>query len=454
MRRLRERYPDAYIAIADRAEMELGLAAETFKGEALSAIDTFRFEERSVLASCFALVGSDRFEDAGTLLAGREHSFWLDRDVLRKTLWEACRLMIELGLAAARAGETIAMATERSVAWVARYVESEHGWCRLDRAQRRLEAIVPEVEEEMDERALARVRAIYDDVVRRMAEGFVKALEKDAWVVSDIIHQTRIWPDVVTSCARPVAYILVDAMRYEIGVELFERIQRFGEVRIRPAMAALPSITAVGMAALLPGASADFSIVTQRTKFGARVGGRFLPDLSARQAFARAQVPGLVDLSLDEALSGNVKHLRKTLADAKVVFIRSTEIDGSGENSSTLYARAIMERVVENIARCLQRLAAAGIEDVVVVADHGHLFFAADREAAMRLDAPGGYGRPPSPVLDWAGRRYTAGQCSGSGSQARLCHRPRLRHSCQHIGVQGGRQPSVPPWRRLAAGAC
>ena len=43
----------------------------------------------------------------------------------------------------------------------------------------------------MDERALARVRAIYDDVVRRMAEGFLKALDKDGWVVPDTLHQTR-----------------------------------------------------------------------------------------------------------------------------------------------------------------------------------------------------------------------------------------------------------------------
>ncbi|WP_213670189.1 PglZ domain-containing protein [Roseococcus pinisoli] len=389
-RRLRERHPETYIGLADRVEGELGLLAETFQGAALGAIDTFRFEERSVLAACFALVASDRFEEARALLDGREHSFWIDRDVLRKTLWEACRLMIELGLAAMRAGVTIAATNDRSADWVQRYVEADQGWYRLDRAQRRLETIAPEVEEEMDERALARVRAIYDDVVRRMAEGFLKALDKDGWMVPDTLHQTRIWSEVVVSCARPVAYVLVDAMRYEIGIELFERIERFGEVRIRPAIAALPSITPVGMAALLPGASADFSIVTQGARFGAKVGGSFLPDLSSRQALARAQVPCLVDLSLDEALSGNAKSLQKKIADAKVVIIRSAEIDGAGENSSTLYARAIMERAVEDIARCLQRLAASGIQDVVVAADHGHLFFAADREAAMRLEAPGG----------------------------------------------------------------
>jgi hypothetical protein len=49
-----------------------------------------------------------------------------------------------------------------------------------------------------------------------------------------------------------------------------------------------------------------------------------------------------------------------------------------------------MDGVVDEVARCLQRLATAGIGEAVITADHGHLFFAADRDPSMRLDAPGG----------------------------------------------------------------
>jgi hypothetical protein len=69
---------------------------------------------------------------------------------------------------------------------------------------------------------------------------------------------------------------------------------------------------------------------------------------------------------------------------------RSSEIDGAGENTSTFYARRIMDRVVEDLARCLQRLAAVGVGEAVITADHGHLFFAEDRDPSMRIDAPGG----------------------------------------------------------------
>ena len=48
-----------------------------------------------------------------------------------------------------------------------------------------------------------------------------------------------------------------------------------------------------------------------------------------------------------------------------------------------------MDTVIDNLARAIRRLAAAGIEQAVVSADHGHLF-ASDRDESMRIDSPGG----------------------------------------------------------------
>ena len=49
-----------------------------------------------------------------------------------------------------------------------------------------------------------------------------------------------------------------------------------------------------------------------------------------------------------------------------------------------------MDTVIDNLARAIRKLAAAGIEHAVVSADHGHLFFANDRDESMRTDVPGG----------------------------------------------------------------
>jgi hypothetical protein len=390
-KRLRERYAAEYVELADRIESELGLSAESVAGYALGAIDTFRFEEMAVVNACFDLIAAEKFADARKLMTSREESFWINRDLSRKTIWAVCRLMIELGLVAEAACATIAKANGNPATWVERYVSTaDDGWFRLDQAQRRLEAFLATVEDEIDERVVAKIRGVYENAVRRMTEGFIMALQKADWTVPGVPQQTRIWPDAVASRPVPVAYIIVDAMRYEMGHELIERITRATEVQIRPAIAALPSITPIGMAALLPGASGTFSAVAPKGKLGASVDGAFLPDLSARQKFIKSRIPNLADLTLDEVIQPNAKALLKKIADAKIIVIRSTEVDSAGEGGSTSYARRIMDSVVEDIARCLQRLAAVGIGEAVITADHGHLFFASDRDPSMRIDSPGG----------------------------------------------------------------
>ena len=388
-KRLRERHPATYASVADGIESELGLFAQAIDGRYLGAIDTFRFEEAAVVSVCFDLIAEEKFSEARALLAAREESFWVNLDVERKTVWAVCRLMVDLGLVAVSACETIAKSNGNPSIWIDRYVSTAgDGWYTLDHAQRRLEGFLATVE--VDERAVAKIRAIYENAIRRMTDGFVKAFQKADWSVPGVLQQTRIWSDVVASRPVPVAYLLVDAMRYEMGQELVGRLAQATEVVIRPAIAALPSITPVGMAALLPGAAGTFSVVSSKGKIGASVDGTFLPDLAARQKFMKSRVPELVDLTLDEVLSSNAKALQKKIGDAKIVVVRSTEIDGAGENTSTFYARRIMDRVVEDLARCLQRLAMVGVGEAVITADHGHLFFAEDRDPSMRIDAPGG----------------------------------------------------------------
>lgn len=147
--------------------------------------------------------------------------------------------------------------------------------------------------------------------------------------------------------------------------------RRLGEAPIRHAIGALPSITPIGMAALQPGASASFSVVEQGGKFGARIDDVFLPDLAARKRFAAARVPKLVDIALDDVLSLQPSRLAKRIEGAQVIVVRSQEIDHAGEAGFTFQARQVMDNVIDNLARAIRKLAAAGVEQSVVSADLG-----------------------------------------------------------------------------------
>lgn len=386
--RLRKSFPDAYESLADGVEDDLGLRNSKLEASSLGVIDTFRFEERSLLAHCTDLIVDKKFEEVLALVDEREHSFWLDRDVSRKAQWEACRRMATLGYRGMSVHKAVAKAGGDADAWVEAYTGKD-GWYTLDQAQRQLEVWVAMLDEDPDERALGVVRRVYEDACHAMADGFGKALVKAGWTASASLHQTRVYSQVVSERPKPVAYLLVDAMRFEMGVELVERLPSTSEVSVSHAVTALPSITPICMAALQPGASTSFSVIEQGGKLGARIEDTFLPDLAARKKLAAARVPNLVDITLDELLSLQKSKLTKKIGAAQLVIVRSQEIDHAGETGFNFQARQVMDTVIDNIRRAIGKLAGAGVENVVITADHGHLF-ASDRDESMRTDAPGG----------------------------------------------------------------
>jgi hypothetical protein len=384
-RRLRLSYPNEYIAIADRVESELHLATATIPAGQLGSIDTFRFEERALLKYCGDLIANQKYADALKIINEREQSFWVDRELLRKTHWDACRFMANLGVLAVQVHAAVRNASMDAAAWINAYVND---WYRLDQAQRHLESRVRLLEDDPDERALAIVRREYEDVCHAMAIGFTKAMDKAHWTVPTVLHQTHIFSDVVSAQPKPVAYFFVDAMRFEMGAELVSMLPKTSEVSLRPAVVALPSITPIGMAALLPGASSSFSITDHKGAFGARIDDTFLGELTSRKKHAAARLPKSVDLTLDEVLALTKAKLGKKIEGAQVLIVRSQDIDLVGE-SGLYQARMVMDSVIGNLAQAIGKLAKLGVERVVVCADHGHLF-ASDRDESMRIDAPGG----------------------------------------------------------------
>ena len=125
--------------------------------------------------------------------------------------------------------------------------------------------------------------------------------------------------------------------------------------------------------------------------------------MAARKKLAAARVPKLVDMTLDELLGLGTSKVAKKIAGAQMVVVRSQEIDHAGEAGFAYQARQVMDNVIGNLARAVRKLAAAGIEQSVVTADHGHFFFGADRDESVRIDSPGG-AEPDLHRRCWIGR--------------------------------------------------
>lgn len=386
---MREKHPDVYEGLADGVSKELDLAAQPIAAEHLGKVDTFRFEEAVLLSHAGERIRLGRYDDALQVVQERKRSFWVDRSLARQAQWEACRLMARLGVRVNAVRQEIKKRPEAPERWVSAYCR-EDGWHRMDRAQHALEAWVAKMDEEPEnEAALETVRQAYEDLLQEMAGGFVEALSRNNWSVGDFLSQTNVYADVVAQEKAQTAYFLVDAMRFAMAAELAGLLSVARDVVLRPAVAAWPTITPVGMAALLPGAENGFCLVDDRDELAARVEGTPLSNLAARMKFLKARVPGAVEMQLEKLLEMSSGKLEKAIGQAPLIVIRSQEIDALGELAGSLVARQLMDTMVGNVARAVKKLASAGVPRFVITADHGHLF-TRKKEDAFKTDPPGG----------------------------------------------------------------
>jgi hypothetical protein len=386
---MRDTYPDAYAEISSHMEKELGLAHEPVPPEALGRVDTFPFEEKRLLEWVEKLILEGAYERALSIVSERKRSFWADLNLDRQAQWRACGLMAVLGDRILKARDSLPKAGKTPSQWVDIYCKAD-GWRRVDLAQQQLEAWVAKMTVDPDgESALEKIRQTYEDFIQDMAVRFMGVLEQAGWTIPEVFHQTETYAQVVKAEKTPVAYFLVDAFRFAMADELVKLLPNAREMAVKPAMAAAPTITPVGMAALLPGAESGFSVVESGGRLCARIDDAVLPDAAARLKFFKSRVPDMVDLPLEKLLQMSSKKLRDTVSKTSLLLVRSQEIDTLGEMGGGLIARQIMDNMVGNVVRAVQRIADCGISRFVITADHGHLF-TRKKEDAYKTDAPGG----------------------------------------------------------------
>ncbi len=390
--RLRHDHPGAYEALADEVERALGLAEAGLDAAALGRIDTFRFEERALLEACDGWLADGDTERALETARARSESFWtsIARHPDRHAAWAACRELGELAQAVSRVEEALASPPGTARGWIEAYVAPD-GWQAADRLHRRARYQLASLPDRaVLERGAERVLARYEALVDRIATAFTEVLERAGWHVDGLLGQTDVYRRRVAGQGEPVAYVLADAMRYEMGIELGRLLEAIGatEVRVEPAVAVLPTITDLGMAALMPGADESFTMAeSPRGGVTGAIKGSALVGSAGRMEHAAAMVPGAAEMALDRLMSMSRSRLERVIGEAPIVIVRSQEIDGAGESLPEGIAQKVMGTVLEDLRGAIQRLAEAGARRFVVTADHGHLFGGAKGEE-MKIDPP------------------------------------------------------------------
>lgn len=399
---------DSYRAAALKLEADFGISPSSFvlgpwssetKDQGLWTKDTLLSGEKALLRHVETELLEKARPDLLALATARQSRFWAEVEPAIQARWALVAAAAEVLLEAVRVGKEVKTAPTTLPALVKAYAEGDEPWCLLDTHHRHMESRKYNFEFDAGgehqglEKLITKAEQRYTEVGSALAKHFVTHLQKAKQPVKGLLRQR----DFFETQVKPkldggkVAYVWVDALRYEMARELCRLLKDDFDLAIQPAIGTAPTITEIGMAALLPKAHQSAKVVgVGGGKLALEVGGKLIKDRKDRVAFLKehAGVP-VFDCKLDDLLPKPKTKVKDGIQTAKLVLVTSQEIDELGEGDNIAQARLQMDGVLGHLRRGVRILADHGITTIILAADHGHLF-ADEIGEDMKIDAPGG----------------------------------------------------------------
>jgi hypothetical protein len=325
--------------------------------------------------------------------------------------WRAVRATAELRMNVAIVRPPAVSSPGELLSW---YVAD--GW-KVDRAHRRLETARNDLRVLGDlEPAFTVARVAYDEWLDETLIALTSAVEQSGFDVGALARQGDVHRRWVRDAAVPVAYILVDALRFELATDLADGLRSDGHsVELHAAVAAAPTITPVGMANLTPGADTGLSLALDDGDLAIRIDGSIVATVADRVARLRAaHGDKVLDRTLEVLAGQGEKELTRALGDADLLLVRSQELDAAGESGMLNAAWSQFGAVQELLRNLVARLGQAGVRRIVIVADHGFITLSRGLGSDRSIDPPaGGVGKLHR--RGWVGKGATT-----SGSTVRV----------------------------------
>ena len=196
-------------------------------------------------------------------------------------------------------------------------------------------------------------------------------LEEDSFLQLPL--QRRFFEKYVRNAKERTVVIISDAMRYEVGKELFIRMQDDPKctAKIEPMLSTLPSYTKLGMAALLP--NKQLSITDS---FQVLVDGQSCDNLASRQAILQAACRDSACVQFDDVKGLKTTGLRNIFTGKQAVYVYHNQIDARGDKAITEdEVFAACEEAVSEIMDFIRKIStSANTYKFIVTADHGFIY--------------------------------------------------------------------------------
>ncbi|MEM1558277.1 MAG: PglZ domain-containing protein [Thermoproteota archaeon] len=174
---------------------------------------------------------------------------------------------------------------------------------------------------------------------------------------------------------KPLAILMVDALRYELSKELEIGLVKKGyEVEQIPMLSSLPSITEVGMASLLPHTS--LTAIVEKGKLNI-----FLDQIdqkATREKLLKEKLGDkLLTLELNDILRLSPSFLKDKIEGYDYIIVMDRDIDIAGTYLLEVLPN-IFQDLVMKLFNVIDRLHKAGLKTVIISTDHGFLLIPKD----------------------------------------------------------------------------
>ncbi len=427
-------YRETYLALAGQVEQELKLEEHFRDRPAGGQGLTFPFQERCRLSTFVDLLQNRNLTAAREMVEEFRQSVW--RYVPeREQVWRVAERCADLLEVADRVEASWQQQAGSLSEMISNYTV-ENGWSELDRTQRLMEHVLARfsAQDELEE-LISLCRSRYRQVIDGIQRRFLQFVKDEGWPPEGFLRQTQVYDRFVApplANREKVVYVLSDSLRFEMGRDLLRAVDDLGQAELQCITASLPTVTAVGMAALLPGADGALSLRELNDDLIPHLGERPLKDLTARLAYFKERLGDrMSEVEISKFLSSpSQRHQQALVGNADLVILRDTRIDALGENVPLHEARRFMSEMLGDLKTAISLLLRLGYNRFVVATDHGHIL--------LPEILPGEVFSPPAGEWGLSKRRVRLGRQARESAGT-------VSMPAKRLGIQGDPEELIVP---------
>ena len=254
---------------------------------------------------------------------------------------------------------------------LAQYIESDY---KIDREYRKFYYEFDQLKEmNLFERLRELVENIYtNEYLSELLTKWNQGLKEEG-ILKKLPLQIDFYTRNISNAKERTVVIISDAMRYELGQELYRILSDDPRCRVKSdvQLSVLPSYTRLGMAALLPHSS-----ITMTDDYQVMVDGLPCDNLAKRQVILQKYSPNSICVQFDDIKNLKKTELRDIFTGKQLIYVYHNQIDARGDKANTedevfVACKEALTEIIDLIRRISTN---ANTYHFMVTSDHGFIY--------------------------------------------------------------------------------